>query len=134
MDISRNFSSINSGYLPANALDENNKIHKRNFEKELNHFMEELSIDQQISETEATRNTNLDKLNSFIDQLNLSIPHKDSEKLKEKISNLLLKLISELKNNRCNKTKKTIQDIFKKIKSTELTPKQKILLGQLNQI
>ena len=58
---------MNSGYIPANAIDESHK--KNNFRKEFNEFIEGLNIDEQILEAENIKETQLIQLKKMIEFL-----------------------------------------------------------------
>lgn len=104
---------MNSGYIPANAIDESHK--KNNFRKEFNEFIEGLNIDEQILEAENIKETQLIQLKKMIEFLPLIKDKPEFLECSNKLTLLVKKVISELNKNNCSKTKKIVIDLFNNV-------------------
>ena len=109
-------TSIGSGHIPANAIDESKK--NSNFKKNFQDYLHDLDLEQQIVEIEESPQTTLNHIKKTIQIIPLMKEKNEYHELSEKLTQLIKTLVKEIKKNNCDLTKKTLQDIFSDVDSS----------------
>ncbi len=109
-------TSLNSGHIPANAMDESKK--NSNFKKDFQSYLHDLDLDHQIVEVEESPETTLNHIKKMIQIIPLMKEKSEFHELSKKLTKLIQTLIQEIKNNNCDQTKKTLQKMFSNVDSS----------------
>ena len=94
LDFSTHLSIINSGRIPANAMDDSKK--DSNFNKEFSEFIDELSVDEQVNKVEETINQSLYTINKMIKHLPMLKNTSEFSEYSKKLTQLIQKLIKQI--------------------------------------
>ncbi len=131
LEFSTHLSIINSGKIPANAMDESNK--KSDFNKDFSEFIEDLCIDEQVNQIEESMDQHLYQIQKMIQHLPMLKNTSEFSEYSKKLTQLIQKLITQIEEKKCPKTKARLINLFEHVETNIFKPQLKIIKDALKQ-
>ena len=112
-------------------MDESNK--KSDFNKDFSEFIDDLSIDEQVNQIEETMDQHLYNIKKMIQHLPMLKKTSEFSEYSKKLTQLIQKLITQIEEKKCPKTKASLINLFEHVDTKIFKPQLKIIKNALKQ-